>query len=110
MTYTWEILKFSTRDQVNSEGIVLEDSVVSIQWRRTGIDSEGNKGSLVGYTVISAENVNQESFVPFDSLTESVVVNWLESNISSEKMNNYNANIQNKINNVVTKEKSVPWS
>lgn len=110
MTYSWEILKFATRSQVNSEGVELTDSVVSVQWRRTGYDSEGNRGSVVGYTVLSAENVDSDSFVPFDSLTEDLVVSWLESAISAEKLNSYDSTIQDKINRQVTTEKAVPWN
>lgn len=110
MTYTWEILKFATRSQTNSDGIVLEDSVVSVQWRRTGYDTEGNSATVVGYTTLTAESVDQESFVPFSSLTEELVVNWIESAISTEQMNSYNQKIQDKINNLVTTEKAVPWS
>lgn len=110
MTYTWEILKFSTRDQINSDGATLPNSVVSIAWRRTGLDPEGESASIVGYTTLTAKDVSEEAFVPFASLTEDVVVNWLESTISTERMNDYNDRIQQKINNLVTTDREVPWS
>lgn len=109
MTYTWEILKFATRDQTNASGAVLQDSVVSIQWRRAGMDAEGNTASIVGYTVMSAEQVEESSFIPFDSLTESDVVGWLESVLSPQKLADYDITIQDKINKRVTTEKAVPW-
>lgn len=110
MTYTWEILKFSTRDQTNSDGVLLENSVVSIHWRRTGLDSEGNVASIVGHTVLTAETVPEGDFVPFTSLTESAANSWLEANISAERMSSYNEKIQAKINSSITTERAVPWS
>lgn len=110
MTYSWEILKFATRSQTNAEGVELQDAVVSVQWRKTGYDSEGNRGSIVGYTTLSAESIDQGSFVPFDSLTEELVVGWLESSIPAYKMEAYDKTIQDKINKLHTTEKAVPWS
>lgn len=109
MTYTWEILKFATRDQTNSSGAVLQDSVVSIQWRRSGMDADGNVASVVGYTVMTAEEVEENAFIPFNDLTESDVVGWLESVLSPQKLQDYDNTIQDKINRRVTTEKAVPW-
>jgi len=110
MTYTWEILKFATRDQTNSSGELLTDTVVSIQWRRTGMDSEGNVASVVGYTELTAEAVALADFVSFSSLTENLVVSWLESAMSPERIAQYDTTIMNKINKSMTTEKAVPWS
>ena len=110
MTYTWEILKFSTRDQVNSDGATLSSAVVQIAWRRTGLDSNGESASIVGYTTLNAEDVSEEAFIPFASLTEDVVVGWLNSSISTERLLGYNDRIQQKINKIVTTDRAVPWS
>lgn len=109
MDYSWQIVKFDTRDQTNSDGINLANAVVRVKWKRTGIDADGNTGRIVGYTNLSAENVPEASFVAFESLTEETVVGWIESTLSSEKLSEYNNKIQDKINKKFTTERAVPW-
>lgn len=110
MNYSWQIVKFNTRNQTNVDGVSLPNSVVSIKWKRTGIDDAGNTGTVLGYTNLSAENVSEASFVAFESLTEETVVGWLESTISVEALSRYNDKIQQKINKKTTVERAVPWS
>lgn len=110
MNYSWQIAKFETRDQTNAEGVSLSNAVVRIKWRRSGVDSDGNVGRVIGYTNVSAEDVSEASFVPFESLTEETVINWLESIISESKMAEYNSKIQEKINRKLAVERDVPWS
>lgn len=110
MNYSWQIRKLSTRDQTNADGVVLSDAVVKIKWKRTGVDGEGNSATILGYTVLSAENVAVDNFVNFNSLTEETVVGWLESTISTGLMASYNDKILEKINGPSTTERAVPWS
>ena len=110
MNYSWQILKFSTRDQTNSEGAVLPNAVVKIKWKRKGVDVDGNSAFVLGYTTLSAEEVSESSFIGFESLTEETVVGWLESVISPEKLAAFNDKIQNKINDRSSTDRAVPWS
>ena len=110
MNYSWQILKFSTRDQTNADGVVLPNAVVKIKWKRSGADADGNSATVLGYTNLSAETVPEGSFVSFESLTEETVVGWLESTISEEKLSDYNDKIQDKINRLSTTIRAVPWS
>ena len=41
MSWTFQVVNFETRDQTNSEGVVLSDAVVKVKWRRVGIEMEG---------------------------------------------------------------------
>jgi hypothetical protein len=110
MQYSWQVLKFSTRDQTNADGTILPNAVVRIKWKRFGIDSDGNSAYILGYTNLTAEHMSEESFAPFESLTEEMVISWLESAISTEKMNEFNDKIQEKINKRSTTIREVPWS
>lgn len=110
MNYSWQILKFSTRDQTNSEGVVLSNAVVKIKWKKSGTDVDGKTASVLGYTTLTAESVAADSFVQFDSLTEEMVVGWLESTISADKMKEFNDKIQEKIDRAATTDRAVPWS
>jgi|TARA_B110000259_G_C13988289_1_gene391396 hypothetical protein len=109
MTYTWQIVNFETRDQTNSEGLTLSDAVVKVKWRRVGVDSDDNSATVVGYTVLSAEDCLQENFSAFADLTEAQVISWLESNMSDDLIASYNTKIQDKINNSIVTERARPW-
>ncbi len=110
MTYSWTIISFETRDVVNDAAASLADAVVSVKWKRDGVDSGGATGSVLGYTVLAAESTAEGDFVAFSSLTESQVVNWIESAIGSDKLAEYNTAIQAKINKQGGKKKSPPWA
>lgn len=109
MTYSWTIIKFETRNQTNSLGESLDNAVVTVKWKRDGVDGEGNTASVLGYTVLSAESVAQADFVAFDSLTEELVIGWIENAISADKLTEYDSSIQEKINKLSSTERTPPW-
>ena len=49
MTYSWTIISFETRDVVNDAAASLADAVVSVKWKRDGVDSlqRQNRGAPV---------------------------------------------------------------
>lgn len=110
MTYSWQIVKFDTRDQTNSDGVTLSDAVVRIKWRRIGVDSEGNTGKVVGYTILTAEATAQSDYIAFADLTEDTVTGWLTALTTDAQITDYNLKITESINKMVTTERAVPWS
>lgn len=109
MTYSWEIVNFETKDEVNGDGATLTDSVVKIQWRRKGIDGD-KAASIVGYHTQTASSVAESDFVAFSSLTEAKVIEWLEAGLSADLIASYDTTIQQKITKQGTTEKAIPWS
>lgn len=109
MTYSWTIISFETRDVVNNAAASLADAVVSIKWKYNGVDADGNVGSVLGYSVVSAETTAEGDFVAFNSLTESQVIDWIETSEAS-KMAEYNTAIQAKINKLTGTKRNPPWS
>lgn len=109
MIYTWEIVKFDTLNQVNGDGATLSDSVVKIQWVKTGTEN-GKSASVVGFLNLTAAAVSAADFVSFSDLSEATVIGWLEAGISTDLMNSYNAAIQEKIDGRGTTERQIPWS
>jgi hypothetical protein len=109
MTYSWQIVDFETVDEVNGDGVTLSDSVVRIQWIRTG--TEGDKyASVVGFHKLTASAVAEADFVSFSDLTEAKVIEWLDAGISDELINSYNTKIQEKIERQGTTSRNIPWS
>lgn len=109
MTYSWQIVNFETVDQVNGDGVTLSDSVIRIQWIRTG--TEGDKSaSVVGFHRQSAADVAEADFVSFSDLTEAKVIEWLDAGISDELISSYNTKIQEKIDRQGITSRDLPWS
>ena len=110
MNYTWEVLNLSTKNQTNQEGVLLENAVVHVQWKRIGVDNDGNEATYLGQSVFTAENVPQGSFVSFESLTKDVVVSWIENDLGAYQLEMIQNTIQKRINKNTMIKRSPPWS
>lgn len=108
MTYSWQVVYLSTKDQTNSDGVTLSDAVVEIKWRRIGVDSEGNSAKVVGYTTLSAESTAEADFTAFADLTEEKVTGWLNT-LNSASLDSYHEKIQKKLSGVTT-QRAAPWA
>lgn len=108
MTYSWQVVYLSTKDQTNSDGVTLSDAVVEIKWRRIGVDSEGNSAKVVGYTTLSAESTAEADFTVFADLTEEKVTGWLNT-LNSASLDSYNDRIQKKLSGATT-QRAAPWA
>lgn len=97
MNYAWKILKLGLQDQLNHEGQLLENAVVSVKWRRTGVDTDGVSASYVGNTTFSAANVTAADFTNLNDLTNEQVISWLEEAIGLNELNRINAQIDKKV-------------
>jgi len=110
MTYSWQIVKFKTRDQVNADGVTLADAVVKIQWMRIGVDSDGNRGSVIGSVDLTAAHLGASDYIAFSDLTEAKVSEWLDTAIDSNLIESYNTKILEKMAAAADTERDVPWS
>jgi len=72
ITYTWAV----TGMKVTTAG-ANPDYVVQTYWTKTGTDENGNTGVFSGATPF-APNPSQPDFVPFDQLTQEIVLSWIE--------------------------------
>lgn len=91
MEYAWEIIKLGTRDQENADGVILNDAVVLVTWKKIATDLRGRSSTYVGKTTLSAENVAAGDFVNLESLDEATILGWVKSSITpveEEIMNN----------------------
>jgi len=109
VSYTWQILNFITRDEVNSDGVTLSDAVVNIHWKRSGVAGDSSTASINGYTTLVAADVSESDFIAFTDLTEEIVTGWLDT-ANANLIGTYNAKIQAKINKNSETTRAIPWS
>lgn len=71
-TFNWTIS--ATERAVNLDG--LSDVIQVIHWRYRGTDENGVTAETYGATSVGAPN--PQDFTPYDGITESDVIGWLE--------------------------------
>ena len=106
ITYTWAVTGMKVT-QVGTES----NYVVQTYWTKTGTTDAGVTGTFSGATPFKP-NPDQADFVPFDQLTQDIVLGWIQPIVVDayeEHVNNVIAEqIAAKINPVT--EPPLPWA
>lgn len=106
ITYTWKVKGLKTKDEGENK-----NAVVQTYWEKIGVDENGNQGKFVGATPFSAANVAPEEFVPFEQLTESIVLDWIKAEVVGSYEEHVNEKIQSQIDEIVNavQDADLPW-
>lgn len=110
MTYTWSVTSIKVRDEVNANGETLPKAVCQTYWKKVGVDSDGNEGTFSGATPFTAANVPADQFVPFDQLTEEVVLGWIKAIVVGGYEEHVNGMIAKQISDKAITEQAMPWA
>lgn len=97
MDYTWDIIEYSTRDQVNSDGVTLSNAVVKVRWKKTGTTLGGVSANYIGLSHLTAENTAEGDFVSVDDITKATLINWVKASISETEETIINNVLQKKV-------------
>jgi hypothetical protein len=73
MNYVWKVTAV-TSATVND----LPEVVVNVKWTYTGTNDADINGVFNGATPVSTADIDPATFVPFDQLTEELVLSWIE--------------------------------
>jgi hypothetical protein len=106
VTYTWAITGMKVTN-VGSE----TNYVVQTYWTKTGTDENGNTGIFNGATPF-APTPNQPDFVPFDQLTEAIVLSWIQPLVTGSYEEHVNGVIADQIADKIDPVTDVtpPWA
>ena len=112
ITYTWEISSLKTKNETLGDGVVLPNAVCQTYWKKIGTDEDGNEGTFSGATPFSADNLTEENFQQFDTLTEEIVLGWIQALVIEGYEEHVNGQIQKQIDEKVTPitESAMPWA
>jgi hypothetical protein len=132
ITYTWKILNVKTRTEGTNS-----DVIVQTYWEKKGIDENGNTGMFTGATPFSTikpaqpvvqtaapyptgipvsnttpSDVVSEPFIPFNQLTEEIVLGWIQSVVTGDYERHVNEQIQKQIDHISNPiiEPDLPWA
>jgi hypothetical protein len=104
MTYTWEITSLKTKTEGSNTS-----AVIQTYWKKTGTDENGRSGIFDGATPLTSANVPEGEFIPFEELTEEIVLGWIQSQIDEFYENHINAQIQKQIDKFYVTQPGLPW-
>jgi len=110
ITYVWEIVNMETKDETNSNGDVLQNSVVRVTWKRTGTDETGSSHSFLSNSWFTSADTSVDDFINFFSLTEETVVGWIENKLTAGEILKIDNIIERRIDKKNTIVRQVPWS
>lgn len=107
VTYTWKVTGLRTK----TEGENL-NAVTQTHWVCTGTDEHGHTAEFIGATPFTSVDVPAGEFVPFEELTEEVVLGWIQAHVDADP--SYKAHIferiQKKLDYYHVSEPALPWN
>ena len=92
-TYTWSITSLYTQTIADKQ-----DYVVIANYNVLGVDGE-YLASLSNISQFSTENI--QTFIPYQDLTNDIVVGWVQLQLGVDGVNNLEASIQGSINSQI---------
>ena len=90
ITYTWDCKTVDVFPTKNNKTNVVH----TIHWKYTGTDNTYSK-TIIGMITINTEDLS--SFTEFGDLTNNVISSWVESELGSEKIADFQEKIENEI-------------
>lgn len=108
ITYTWKVTGIKKGDVST-----LSDVILNVRWEKKGVDEDGNEGKFSGATPFSAPH--SAAFVPYNELTEEMVLTWVKAVVVGSYEEHVHAQIQKQINLakrpiVDVSDAELPWA
>ena len=112
LTLSYSVTNLKVKDEVNTDGVTLENAVCQTYWKCTGTDSANNTGEFVGATPFSAANVSEGSFTAFEDLQEADVIGWIQAVVDGDPgyKEHIEAQIQRQIDQEARRDVTPPWA
>ena len=101
-TYNWNCKTVDAYPLIGED----PDVVYNVHWIVTGVsdqlDPQGNpyQARSIGTQVLSTDDITD--FIPFEDLTNEIVVEWTKGAMGEEEVASIEANIQSQINLLIT--------
>lgn len=107
--WTWYVSSMYTVKEIPNK----PDYVAMVTWRLIGTDGEHT--SDVGNNAVFEEISSDADFIPYENLTEEIVLGWVQQQLGEEGINFYKAKAQAEVdflsNPPITPEYTpLPWA
>ena len=104
MVYTWEVTDMKT---IDTDGV--ENAVIQTYWKKTGTDDKGAQGTFSGATPFKASSIDPADFIPYDQLTEEIVLGWIQAVVVGAYEEHVNDQIEKQILASNIQDPGLPW-
>ena len=105
MIYTWKV--------TSMKGINLPEepnTIIQTYWTKTGTDEQGNEGVFSGATPFNPADIDPDNFIPYDQLTEEIVLGWIQAVVVGSYEEHVDGQIQKQIDLLKVKDEPLPWA
>ena len=100
IVYSWDCKTVDCYPTKDEQGVILDDVVYNIHWRLTGTEeSEGKEYSatVIGTQTVTAEDIDPDTFIPFDQLTNEIATGWCTAAMGAEQVASLETSVANQI-------------
>jgi len=100
IVYSWDCKTVDCYPTKDEQGVILDDVVYNIHWRLTGTEeSEGKEYSstVIGTQTVTAEDIDPDTFIPFDQLTNEIATGWCTAAMGPEQVASLETSVANQI-------------
>lgn len=114
LTYEWKLTGLKKQDTAD-----LTDLVIGTQWKLIGTNENGIDGTFSGATPLDIPDEGEVGFIPYEELTEELILGWIQNVVSGSGSTNYMAHIDEQIQKQISQkeyvvkevgENDLPWS
>jgi hypothetical protein len=112
LTLSYAITSLKVKDEVNADGVTLQNAVCQTYWKCTGTDEDGNTGEFQGATPFSAATVSEGDFKAFEDLVEADVIGWVQAVVDGDPhyREHIEGQIQRQIDELSIRQPNMPWA
>lgn len=108
MEYSWKLTSLSKKDTAD-----LKNIIVQTRWEKIGTNENGTTGRFSGATPFDLTEVDPNNFIPYENLTEEIILKWIQSVVVDSYEEHVNQKITKQIeeeeNPISLIEKDFPW-
>ena len=97
VTYSWDCKTVDVYPTHES----LSDVVYNVHWRLTGTKDD-KSATNIGTQMVTADDIDPDTFVPFDELTNEIVTGWVESAMGPERVQEIKDSIDAQLQELIT--------
>ena len=104
ITYNWDCRTVDVYPQTEVEGQTFQEVVYNVHYRVTGtktVGSEEYSATVIGTQTLDSEVIQPEGFVPFNQLTNEMVVSWTKEKMGIERIGQIEDSISLQINDKI---------
>ena len=100
IVYSWDCKTVDCYPTKDEQGVILDDVVYNIHWRLTGTEESGGEeysATVIGTQTVTAEDIDPDTFIPFDELTNEIATGWCTAAMGPEQVASLETSVANQI-------------